>query len=115
MTTAASAAATAAAVAAVQANAAIMQQLSDIKVAQGKNDTEIKNIGVTVIEIKSDVKDIKKLYVTHDELNAYMKNIDAIDRDHEKRLRWSEGMLKYGLGFVAAIEFGIMIYLALKH
>ena len=104
MTNAASAAASAAAVAAVTANAAIMKELSDIKVSQGKNDTEIKNIGMSVQEIKSDVKDIKALYVTHAEMGVFKKSVDDIDKDHEDRLRTSEKFYRYGLAGVIILN-----------
>lgn len=115
MTNAASAAASAAAVAAVTANAAIMKELSDIKVSQGKNDTEIKNIGLTVIEIKGDVKDIKQLYVTHAEFATYRKEVDAVQKDHESRIRTSEMWYRYGIAAVVIINAIIGWYLIIHY
>jgi hypothetical protein len=107
----AAAAAVAAAAAAVTSNAAIMKELSAIQVAQGKNDTEIKNIGESVKEIKSDVKDIKALYVTHDELKVFQNSVNNIDTDHETRIRTSENFYRYGLGALYLLNIVIGWYL----
>lgn len=108
------AAAVAAASAAVTATAGIMRELGDIKVAQGKNDTEIKNIGSSVQEIKADVKEIKALYVTHSELRTFQHSIEAVDKDHEMRLRTAEKIYRYGLGALGLAQLALGTYIALK-
>jgi hypothetical protein len=107
----AAAASVAAAAAAVTATSGIMKELSDIKVAQAKNDTEIKNIGASVQEIKSDVKEIKALYVTHSEMKIYKDDVNSIQKDHEARLRSNETLLRYGLGALWVIQLLIGWYL----
>ena len=107
----AAAASVAAAAAAVTATSGIMKELSDIKVAQAKNDTEIKNIGSSVQEIKADVKDIKALYVTHDELGVFQTSVNNIDKDHELRIRTSENFYRYGLGALYLLNIVIGWYL----
>jgi hypothetical protein len=107
----AAAASVAAAAAAVNSTAGIMKELSDIKVAQAKNDTEIKNIGASVQEIKSDVKDIKMLYVTHAELNSFIGATDKIDDDHERRVRRLELWGTLAIGGLWVIQLLIGWYL----
>ena len=107
----AAAAAVAAAAAAVTSNAAIMKELSDIKVQQGKNDTNIVNISRNIDTIQSDVKEIKALYVTHAELAVFQKGVDEVDRDHVSRIRVSEKWYRYGLAGVFILNTLIGYYL----
>lgn len=111
----ATAASVAASAAAVSSTAGIMKELSEIKIAQAKNDTEIKNIGATTTEIKTDVKEIKALYVTRAELKTFINMVDDIDKDHEARIRWGEATIKYGLGFLGAVQVALVIYLTIHN
>jgi hypothetical protein len=107
----AAAAAVAAAAAAVTSNAAIMKELSAIQVQQGKNDTNIINISKNVDDIRSDVKEIKALYVTHAELSVFQSAVNDMDKDHEKRLRNHDSMIKYGVGALYVLNIIIGWYL----
>jgi hypothetical protein len=86
----------------------IMKELSDIKTSLAVNTTETSNIKDSVNEVKLDVKEMKKNYITQEQ----HKELVESHADHESRIRENEkGITKimtYGSAlviFIGILEF----------
>lgn len=100
---------------AARSNADIMKELSEIKTNLAVNTSESKTTSETIREIKQDIKEIKSLYITRSEHDIFARTITTVDSDHESRIRVNENYIRYGLGALGVVEFGITAYLALRH
>lgn len=100
---------------AARSNADIMKELSEIKTNLAVNTSESKTTSETIREIKQDIKEIKSLYITRSEHDIFAKSISDTDKDHEERIRTNEGYIRYGLGALGITQFGVAVYLALRH
>ena len=71
-----------------------------------------------IAQIQESIKAInEKLdgkYATKEELENIVAQYVLFAKDHESRMRWVESMIKYGLGAISVIQFGIIIYLTIK-
>lgn len=92
---------------------AILKELSDIKASLAVNTSETNNIKSSINEIKIDIKEIKALYITHDEF----KTVTKTDEDHESRLRSLEGKVWKAIGALSiaqVIILPVVLYLFFK-
>lgn len=100
----------------MQSDAAILKELSDIKSSLAVNTAETANIKTHITDIKTDIKEIKALYVTQSE---YKTGRD-LAVDHETRLRTLESRVWKAIGALAIVQTVIlpialyMIYQSLK-
>jgi len=85
-------------------DAAILKELSDIKSSLAVNTSETANIKNHITEIKTDIKDIKALYVTQSE---YKSGRDLAN-DHETRLRTLESRVWKAIGALAILQIVIL-------
>ncbi len=91
----------------------ILKELSDIKSSLAVNTTETNNIKVSITEIKTDIKDIKTKYITQDQLNVFIANLNEISKltsAHDKDLTKIKSYGTIGLILLGIIQFIIGKY-----
>jgi hypothetical protein len=84
---------------------AILKELSDIKSNLAINSTETNNIKSAIIEIKTDLREIKADFVTRREHNEILKDVSDSKKKVEKLEFWQVKVAAYATAAAIVINY----------